>query len=162
MPCSFAAGRGNGRGLLLLVRCRRSSADASGFNRFGLPDADEGAHRRSLMEEAIVGVGEEAPTAAVDAGVTGDGRDGCNQGGSSRRQWCVGDGVTGFDVVVDEDDEGIKIGSSSPCFWVAWICKRTLPEELTAGSHGFRPLVKAMEHHNRCSGGASNSGTPAV
>ncbi|KAL6002007.1 hypothetical protein ACLOJK_040571, partial [Asimina triloba] len=45
---------------------------------------------------------------------------------------------------------------------VPWICKQTLLEELTAGSHGCQPLMKVMEHHNRCSGSALNSGALVV
>ncbi|KAL6009525.1 hypothetical protein ACLOJK_022754 [Asimina triloba] len=66
-------------------------------------------------------------------------------------------------VLLDDFDQSIKAltkmmrsGSSRLRRHFEWLgsVNQTLPEELTAGNHGCRPLMKTMEHHNRCSGSA--------
>ncbi|KAL6003827.1 hypothetical protein ACLOJK_004373 [Asimina triloba] len=44
-----------------------------------------------------------------------------------------------FDVVIDEEDRGIVLISSSPSFWVAWISPPDVSLELAVGSNGCRP-----------------------
>ncbi|KAL6002006.1 hypothetical protein ACLOJK_040570 [Asimina triloba] len=160
------------RALPMIWRCRICSSwiDGGGGSAGAVVDGgacQSGLGKKLLPQLSTLELSEMEEAAAVEV-------DPCSarrRRSTERLRFTVGesqvavlagsDGVAKFDVVVavvNEDDGGIEIGSSSPCFWVAWICKRMLPEELTAGS----PLMKVMEHHNRCSGSALNSGAPAV